>query len=150
MTTKALTRLARTVVATQHRLVPTTTLVLRSAHRAFITEAVVPPEDYYNGHLMADHLEYLDDMLDKTIKIENVMEDLKETYRKKKHAYENVGWMESPDIDALFATASHQKQDLSARISELKELIQKSKATFAVDAPDGVSDVEVRRIVVLC
>jgi hypothetical protein len=46
----------------------------------------VPEEDYYDGHLMADHLEYLDDMMEKTLKVETVMSELKETYEQKRQA----------------------------------------------------------------
>ena len=91
---------------------------------------------------MADHLEYLDDMIEKTIKIEESMEGLKDTYSKKKKAYTTVGWMESAEIDRLFETAAMQKEELSLQVEELKALMQEARAKggFAVDAPDGTSD----------
>lgn len=70
MPTSSLANLARrgSLVASR-RLAPT--LLKGFTARAFSAEKVqVPPEDYHDGHLMADHLEYLDDMLDKTVKIE--------------------------------------------------------------------------------
>lgn len=76
------------------------------------------------------------------------MEDLKETYKKKQQIYSNVGFMEADEIDALFKKAGKQKEELSAHIADLKALVQESKKTFAVDAPDGYSDFEVGGYVV--
>jgi hypothetical protein len=104
----------------------------------------LPPEEYVDGHLKTDQLEFLDDMIAKTVEIEETMEALKETYGKKKHAYTNVGFMESAEIDRLFETAASQKEDLSEKISLLKEVMQEAKRTFAVDAPDGLPDARIK------
>jgi hypothetical protein len=130
----------------------------------------LPPEEYINGHLKTDHLEYLgslledrehrkkshlgqsvfssfdcfgfylDDMIEKTLEIEESMAGLKETYGKKKDSYTTIGWTSSADIDRLFETAATQKEELSEQIAELKKIMQKAKSTFAVDAPDGSAD----------
>lgn len=95
------------------------------------------------GHLMADHLEFMDDMIEKTLKMEESMENLKGTYQKKKDAYNNIGFTTSADLDNLFETAKIQKGELSEQIASLKAAIEAQKArtsSFAVDAPDGTSD----------
>ena len=104
----------------------------------------LPPEEYVNGHLKTDQLEFLDDMIAKTVEIEETMEALKDTYGKKKHAYTNVGWMESSEIDRLFETAATQKEDLSQKIASLKAMMKQAKGTFAVDAPDGLPDARIK------
>ena len=75
----------------------------------------------------AANLEALDIKMGKIEEIEKNMDDLKETYRKKKHAYENVGWMNANDIDALFDDASFQKQNISDNVSDLKKLVEDAK-----------------------
>lgn len=89
---------------------------------------------------MADHLEYLDDMIEKTIKMEESMEGLKDTYAKKKDAYNNIGFTTSAEIDVLFDTAASQKEELSNHLAELRAMMAAAKSNFAVDAPDGTSD----------
>jgi hypothetical protein len=112
-----------------------------SAH----VDTPVPKDDYYKGHLMADQLEYLDDVLEKTVEMEETMEDLKETYNKKKQLYNNIGWMESSEIQQLFNDAAEQKAELSEQIAGLKKTIQQAReAAYAVEAPNGESD-EMRR-----
>ena len=116
------------------------TLPGQSAGRlAFFSTEKVPPEDYYDGHLMADRLEYLDDMLDKTLEIESHMENLKETYAKKRQAYRDSASLD--EMEKLFLQAEEQKQMISAQIASLKKtLIGAKSAAYAVDAPDGTSD----------
>jgi hypothetical protein len=105
----------------------------------------VPPADYYNGHLMTDHLEYIDDLIEKTMEMEGSMGDLKETYTRKREIYygdehNGVRWMESSEIDALFQDAATQKAKLSEQLADMKKLLADAKKTFAVDAPDGYPD----------
>ena len=116
------------------------TLPVQSSGRlAFLSTEKVPPEDYYNGHLMADRLEYLDDMLDKTLEIESNMESLKETYAQKRQAYRDSASLD--EMERLFLKAEEQKQLISAQIASLKKtLIGAKTAAYAVDAPDGTSD----------
>jgi hypothetical protein len=88
---------------------------------------------------MADRLEYLDDMLDKTLEIESHMENLKETYAKKRQAYRDSASLD--EMEKLFLQAEEQKQMISAQIASLKKtLIGAKSAAYAVDAPDGTSD----------
>ena len=90
---------------------------------------------------MADHLEYLDDMIEKTIKMEESIEGLKDTYAKKKAAYNNIGFTTSAEIDQLFDTAALQKEELSSQLTELRAMMAAARNKgFAVDAPDGTSD----------
>lgn len=99
------------------------------------------PISFITGHLLADHLEYLDDMIDKTLKMEESMEGLKDTYAKKKVEFSNIGWTDSAEIDRLFDTAALQKEEISAQLVELRQMMAAAKAKgFAVDAPDGTSD----------
>ena len=116
------------------------TLPAQSSGRfAFLSTEKVPPEDYYDGHLMADRLEYLDDMLDKTLEIESNMENLKQTYAQKRQAYRDSASLD--EMEKLFLRAEEQKQLISAQIASLKKtLIGVKSAAYAVDAPDGTSD----------
>jgi hypothetical protein len=90
---------------------------------------------------MADHLEYLDDMIEKTVKMEESMEGLKDTYKKKRVAFSNIGWTDSTEIDRLFDQAALQKDELSGQLAELRSMMAAAREKgFAVDAPDGTSD----------
>lgn len=108
--------------------------------RAMSTREEVPPEDYYDGHLMADRLEYLDDMLDKTIALESSLDELKTTYAKKKNAMKQGN--SAAEVEALFEKAAFQKENMSRQIEVLKASLMSARSGFAVDAPDGVSDFE--------
>lgn len=102
----------------------------------------VPSEDYYHGHLMADHLEYLDDMIEKTMLIESSMDELKETYNTKRDMITSVKWMESGEIEELFNKSAAQKKQIKEQLGELKILLKQAKgrAMHGVSAPDGTSD----------
>ena len=108
----------------------------------FFSTERVPDEDYYDGHLITDHLEYLDDMLDKTLKIETSMQRLQETYARKREAYQNSS--STQEMEALFDEAALQKREMSSQIENLKTILQGVQNIYAVDAPDGTSDTEVR------
>ena len=112
--------------------------------RGMATEPV-PEEDYYDGHLMADHLEYIDDMIEKTVQIESFMTELKDTYAQKRKAVvlDDSSTLSKEELDALFAKAAIQKEQISSQLESMKGILlaQKSKAgAYAVDAPDGTSD----------
>lgn len=109
--------------------------------RFFSVEERVPDEDYVDGHLINDHLEYLDDMIDKTLEIETNMERLKETYSLKRKAYNESASLE--EMEHLFLQAEEQKRLISAQIASLKSSLQLARSAptgFAVDGPDGTSD----------
>jgi hypothetical protein len=106
----------------------------------FSTERV-PPEDYVDGHLLTDHLEYLEDCLEVTLKMEQSMSDLMDTYDEKRSALENLA--ETVELDALFERSASQKALMSAQIAELKTVLANARA-FAIEGPDGVSDAEIR------
>jgi hypothetical protein len=109
--------------------------------RTMSTEQV-PPEDYYNGHLMTDRLEYLDDMLDKTLALESSLDELKTTYKQKKSAMTQGN--SSADMEALFEKSAFQKENMSRQIEVLKASLKSARSSgYAVDAPDGVSDFEI-------
>jgi len=98
-----------------------------------------PEEDYIDGHLVTDHLEYLDDMIGKTLEIENNMDRLRETYAEKRKTYNNSASLE--EMEKFFLQVDEQKRLISAQISSLKtSLAAARKAAFAVDGPDGTSD----------
>lgn len=101
----------------------------------------VPDEDYYDGHLMADHLEYLDDMIEKTLTMKKSMEDLKQTKLDAiEKASAGVKWVEADEIDRLFEQTSSQKAALGEQLAELKAKMAEARKTYAVDSPDGYSD----------
>mmetsp|Transcript_8734 Transcript_8734/g.15250 ORF Transcript_8734/g.15250 Transcript_8734/m.15250 type:complete len:187 (+) Transcript_8734:72-632(+) len=101
----------------------------------------VPKEDYIDGHLITDHLEYMEDMLDVTLRMEQSMKELQETYDEKKQALADMS--EMVEVDALFEKSAHQKALLSAQIAELKTVLANARA-YASDAPDGTPDAELR------
>lgn len=141
------------VLSRQAVLVPRTTLLLRqaivsatcSARCYSSTKEQVPKEDYYNGHLLVDHLEYIDDMLDHTLKIENTVKGLKSTHDKKYQAYMKTA---SPgataELDDLFHQSAMEKEELMKQLEELKKMMMMRAQTmyYAVDAPDGMPDAE--------
>ena len=109
-------------------------------NKAHLTENI-PKVDYYDGHLMADHLEYIDDMIAKAVQIEESINKLQETHDKKKDLATNINWMESEEVQALFEQSDHQKQNMREQLKRLQEIMSKAKGTvIAVDAPDGTSD----------
>ncbi len=104
-------------------------------------EEEVPPEDYYDGHLMADHLEYLDDMIEKTVELKESMEELKQSKLSAiEKASSGVKWIETAEIDRLFEQTSAQKAALGEQLEELKVKMAEARKTYAVDSPDGYSD----------
>lgn len=125
------TTVPRTLVALQQ--------TIRPPPRFFASTVVehVPPEDYQNGHLITDHLEYLDDMISKTLEIEEKMERLKETYAEKRQAFHQAASPE--EMEALFLKAEAQKDAISQEMGKLRRSLIHRKI-FAVDAPDGTSD----------
>ena len=108
----------------------------RPAH----VDAKVPDSDYYEGHLVADHLEYLDDVMEKSIQLESELGDLQKIYDKKQELYNNVGFTTSDEIDQLFLDAKVKKARMRAQLAEMKAIIESAKRTIAVDAPDGTPD----------
>ena len=103
-------------------------------------DAKIPEADYYKGHLMTDHLEYLDDVLEKTLKLEGSIQDLHETHEKKQVIYASIGWTDSAERDELFQEDAAKKSAIQCDIEELKDFVRIAKRTFAVDAPDGTPD----------
>lgn len=114
------------------------------AWRGLSTQRIVenvPNEDYVNGHLLTDHLEYMEDMLEVTLKMEQSMMELQDIYDEKKIALEEL--VETVTLDALFEKSATQRELISGQIAELKTVLANAKA-FAADAPDGTTDAEVR------
>lgn len=115
---------------------PTARRTFTNAH----VNAGIPEADYYKGHLMTDHLEYLDDVLEKTLKLEGSIQDLHETHEKKKALYASIGWTDSAERDELFQEDAAKQSAIQRDIEELKDFVKIAKRTFAVDAPDGTPD----------
>lgn len=113
-----------------------------NVRRALSSSEKVPPEDYYDGHLVAEHLEFVDDMIAKTFEIENAMQDLRETHTQKRKAYEESASLE--EMEQLFLKAEDQKLEISTHLESLRALLvarrNASHEPFAVDGPDGTSD----------
>jgi hypothetical protein len=98
----------------------------------------VPPEDYYDGHLMADHLEYLDDMIEHAHLLERHLDDLQVKHLRLLSATSNIKWMDAGDIEALFGPSRRAHSSMSQQLQQTRhELAAK---VFAVDAPDGTAD----------
>jgi len=108
--------------------------------RAAHVDDKVPENDYYHGHLMADHLEYLEDVMDRSVQLESELGELQETYEKMPTAFHNVGFTTSSEIDELFLDAKTKKANMKKQIAELQAVIESAKRTIAVDGPDGLPD----------
>jgi hypothetical protein len=105
-------------------------------------EEHVPNKDYVNGHLLTDHLEYLEDMMDVTLRMEQSMQELHDIYDdEKRKALANLS--EMVEVDALFDKSAIQKALLSSQIVELKTVLANARA-YASDAPDGTVDGELQ------
>jgi hypothetical protein len=104
-------------------------------------EEHVPKEDYVNGHLLTEHLEYMEDMIDLTLRMEQSMLELQEIYDEKREALANLS--EMVEMDALFEKSASTKALLSSQIAELKAVLANARA-FASDAPDGTTDAELQ------
>jgi hypothetical protein len=128
-------------------------LYLRSASSFVTTE--IPEYDYYDGHLMTDHLEYVDDVLETTLKLEEIVQGMDQICAQKKHVVQlsqsafNV--IDPAEVDDLFLQAELKSTDLKKYLASLKEIIKSTQqkhtqlhdhALFAVDAPDGTPDAE--------
>jgi len=144
MNTSLLARFARqTALAASKRSPAVTATLLRglSIQSNHHETEVAPPEDYYDGHLMADHLEYLEDMIEKTDMLKASMEELKLTkLAAVERASSGVKWIEAAEIDRLFDQTARQKEEITAGLAELKAKMAEARKTYAVDAPDGYPD----------
>lgn len=112
----------------------------------------LPPDDYYDGHLIGDNLEYLEELIEKTKVLLQKMEELRE---RKIQAVEmaklsefdgfNSKWVASKEIDRLLEETVAQKAHITGQFEEFKAAMLDCKRTvsYAVDAPDGVNDGEV-------
>lgn len=91
-----------------------------------------PPEDYINGHLLTEHLEFVEDMIQKVDELEQTTSRLKKAY--------TVKWMDPADLEALFHVSKQTSQELAAQAERIRLLVEDGKHFFAVDAPDGETD----------
>lgn len=118
--------------------------VYRPTRPAFMAAEKVPDEDYVDGHLVNEHLEYLNDMVDKTLELEKSLDELKDTYSAKRKAYKEAGLLEKDsELETLMDKAAEQKANISSQIANLKTVMMNAH-TMAIDAPDGMSDAELR------
>ena len=147
-----LARRACAAVTSRSSLLPAVTVTSNSTvvqqprsnnYLSFSTQQTerVPPEDYVDGHLLTDHLEFLDDMLDKTLMMEESMAELQDIYNEKRAALADLS--EAVELDVLFEKSASKKALMSSQIAELKAVLNNARA-YASDAPDGTSDAELR------
>lgn len=103
-----------------------------------VKRAAVRPE----LQLMAGYLEHLDSMMESTKNIEQSMQKLNETYAQKKTAIQRptIQWTDTTEIDRLFDQSQQHKDDITAEIVKMKQLMTEARKIFAVEAPDGISD----------
>eukprot|EP00934_Nitzschia_sp_Nitz4_P001815 Nitzschia sp. Nitz4//scaffold1_size375055//213114//213665//NITZ4_000285-RA/size375055-processed-gene-0.444-mRNA-1//-1//CDS//3329541072//1815//frame0 len=137
-------RSVSTAVVKHLRLQTSQVLPAFSANRVvrpFSTEKV-PDKDYVDGHLLTKRLEYVDDILDKTLVLESYMEDLQVTYAEKRRALEENRSL--AEMEKLFMKAKSQKQWVSTELASIKAILMNAKTAYAVDSPDGTSDASER------
>jgi hypothetical protein len=114
-----------------------------------IVETIDPNSDeYYEGHLLTDQLEYIDVIMDKAVEIEESIDRLQTLYKQKKAVAMNVQWMTANDIEELFQESQQQKKRIKELVANVKELSSEVKGRIfynGVDAPDGTSDDMVKK-----
>ena len=114
--------------------------LLKTAAAAYYSPSpkdFVPDEDYYHGHLMADHLEYLEDMIDKSVQLQETVRIVKDSHTA---ALDTNKKLKAQDVDRLISIARARNQEIAMQLDRLQVVMNDSKKTFAVDAPDGEPD----------
>lgn len=103
-----------------------------------------PPENYHDGHLLADHLEYIENMVQKSVNLEQTAKNLTEQHKKARQSYSAVGvkWMDAKDIDDLLDNALKKNSQIKDNLAELKALREEARIFFGVEGPDGQTDLE--------
>jgi hypothetical protein len=133
--------------AFQHFRIMSTSSAASSDAAASSSEHV-PPEDYYDGHLLANQLEYLNDLIDHTDMLGRHLDDLQAKHRSlllntnRTDHISTIKWMEAEEVDALFEPARRAHSTLSQHLMGQKAELD--KLCYAVDAPDGESDGHVQ------
>jgi hypothetical protein len=102
-------------------------------------------DDYYRGHLLCDQLEYVNDTIEKIEDCVNTLEDL--NYRKRSVLTNTIGLMNDSsrnEMKKLFDQSTATKVAVKKQIQDMKDALKLykdcNKKSFAVDAPDGLSD----------
>jgi succinate dehydrogenase flavin-adding protein (antitoxin of CptAB toxin-antitoxin module) len=98
-----------------------------------------------NGYEDYSQTEHLEDMPKTTCKIEDSVDELKATYAQKRRALKVDAGTNSPRMSALFDKAAAQNEQISNQIASLKAKMVDARKVFAVDAPDGTPDYELKR-----
>lgn len=102
-------------------------------------------DEYYRGHLLCDQLEYVNDTIEKIEESVNTLEDL--NYKKRSILTNTIGLMNDRsrnEMKHLFEQATATKVAVKKQIQDMKDALKLykecNKKSFAVDAPDGLSD----------
>jgi hypothetical protein len=105
------------------------------------------PTKEMKADVMDDHLRYLEEMVEKSVEISQIVKDLTDSHTEHKTNYYRAGgtqWMTQADIDAIFESATKNQEEMALALEDMKALIEDAKSTFAVDAPDGETDWHVK------
>ena len=124
----------------QHAALPHAKTLLKATAAAYYSPSpkeFVPDEDYYHGHLMADHLEYLEDMIDKSVQLQETVRIVKDSHAA---ALDTNKKLKAQDVDRLISIARARNQEIAMQLERLQVVMDDNKKTFAVDAPDGEPD----------
>jgi outer membrane protein assembly factor BamB len=100
-----------------------------------------------SSDILDDHLQYLDEMVEKSIEINQIVKDMGNSHAQHKTNLFTAGgtqWRTQADIDILFKSAVKRQEEMTAALADMKTLIEEAKSTFAVDAPDGETDWHVK------
>jgi hypothetical protein len=114
----------------------------------------IPENDYYRGHLLCDQLEYVNDTIEKIEDSINTLDDL--NTKKRSVFTKSIGLMSDSsrnDLKNLFEESTATKIAMKNHLTKMKEMLksrpttdgQKLSQSFAVDAPDGMSDDCIRQ-----
>lgn len=122
--------------------------------RQFVSAHVpesIPKDDYYRGHLLHDQLEYVNDTIEKIEYTVSALEEL--NTRKRSVVTKNIGLLNDShrnEMKRLFDDSTTRKIELKRQLHDMKAALRsykesnKNRKSFAVDAPDGLSDADVQ------
>lgn len=111
--------------------------------RPVLARALSTKESGVESGMPAGYGEFLDQMEEKTSKMEASVQALGETNAKREQLHamsQSVKWMDPEEMEFLFHLAAKKKQELQEHLTDLQRSLAAAKSNFAVDAPDGESD----------
>ncbi|GKY93837.1 hypothetical protein MPSEU_000350600 [Mayamaea pseudoterrestris] len=131
-----LSHMSIAVKHSQRTLLPYTRTLPKAAFYSPTPKEFVPEEGYYHGHLITENLEYLNDVIDKSVELQETVRTVKDSHAA---AVESNKTLKAEDVRRLLALARKRNDEIATQIGILQNILDDNR-TFAVDAPDGIPD----------